>query len=133
MRRTSAAPSRQSPRPALPQLRPVLFFVLVIETIGAFQGFVSTKLAIPTFVVTLAGLLTWQGAQLKVLGSTGTLNITDPTIVGLTGTFYSDAVDWGFALIGVIWLTLAAVRRRARRAARGLPVEPVGLLVGVPM
>jgi D-xylose transport system permease protein len=30
--------------------------------IGTFQGFVSTKFGIPTFVVTLAGLLGWQGA-----------------------------------------------------------------------
>ena len=36
--------------------------------IGFFQGSVATRLSIPTFVVTLAGLLTWQGAQLKVLG-----------------------------------------------------------------
>ena len=60
--------------------------------IGFFQGTVATRLSIPTFVVTLAGLLTWQGAQLKVLGTTGTLNITDPTITGLTSTFFSDVV-----------------------------------------
>src|SRR3954470_10241866 len=90
--------------------------------IGLFQGTVATRLSIPTFVVTLAGLLTWQGAQLKVLGSTGTLNITDPTIVGLTSTFYSDFVGWVLALIGVVWLAASAVRRRMRRAGRGLPV-----------
>src|SRR5215211_7133665 len=31
--------------------------------IGIFQGFISTRFGIPTFVVTLAGLLGWQGAQ----------------------------------------------------------------------
>jgi D-xylose transport system permease protein len=103
--------------------------MLAACAIGLFQGTVATRLSIPTFVVTLAGLLTWQGAQLKVLGSTGTLNITDPTIVGLTGTFYSDFVGWLFALIGVVWLAASAVRRRMRRAGRGLPVEPVGLMV----
>jgi D-xylose transport system permease protein len=103
--------------------------MLAACAIGLFQGTVATRLTIPTFVVTLAGLLTWQGAQLKVLGSTGTLNITDPTIVGLTGTFYSDVVGWGFAVIGVAWLVVAALRRRMRRAGRGLPVEPVGLMI----
>jgi len=97
--------------------------------IGFFQGTVATRLSIPTFVVTLAGLLTWQGAQLKVLGTTGTLNITDPLITGLTGTFYSDLVGWVLALVGVAWLVLAALRRRQKRAARGLPVESLGLLV----
>jgi D-xylose transport system permease protein len=49
---------------------------------------------IPSFVVTLAGLLAWQGFQLRVLGNTGTVNITDPKITGLTDTFYSDTVGW---------------------------------------
>jgi D-xylose transport system permease protein len=99
--------------------------LLVAVVIGAFQGFVATRLAIPTFVVTLAGLLTWQGAQLKVLGSTGTLNVTDSTITGLTSTFYSDAVGWILAFVGVAALVASALRRRRRRERAGLQVEPV--------
>jgi D-xylose transport system permease protein len=99
--------------------------LLVAVVIGAFQGFVATRLAIPTFVVTLAGLLTWQGAQLKVLGSTGTLNVTDSTITGLTSTFYSDVVGWILALVGVAALVASALRRRRRRERAGLQVEPV--------
>jgi D-xylose transport system permease protein len=97
--------------------------------IGFFQGSIATRLSIPTFVVTLAGLLTWQGAQLKVLGTTGTLNITDPTITGLTSTFFSDVVGWLLALVGIAWLALAALRRRRRRARKALPTESIGLLV----
>jgi len=59
------------------------------SAIGLFQGLVSTRFGVPSFVVTLAGLLAFQGVLLKVLGETGTVNITDPTIIGLTGTFYS--------------------------------------------
>jgi D-xylose transport system permease protein len=99
--------------------------LLVAVVIGAFQGYVATRLAIPTFVVTLAGLLTWQGAQLKVLGSTGTLNVTDSTITGLTSTFYSDVVGWILALLGVAALVASALRRRRRRERAGLQVEPV--------
>jgi D-xylose transport system permease protein len=107
--------------------------LLVAVAIGAFQGYVATRLAIPTFVVTLAGLLTWQGAQLKVLGSTGTLNVTDSTITGLTSTFYSGAVAWALALVGVAALVASALRRRRRRERAGLAVEPwaaLGLRVG---
>jgi D-xylose transport system permease protein len=93
--------------------------------IGAFQGTVATRLAIPTFVVTLAGLLTWQGAQLRVLGSTGTLNVTDSTITGLTSTFFSDAVGWLLAVAGVAALVGSALRRRRRRERAGLAVEPL--------
>jgi D-xylose transport system permease protein len=77
--------------------------VIVGLVIGAVQGFLFTQFGIPSFVVTLAGLLTWQGALLKVLGSTGTVNITDPKITGLANTFYSDAVSWviGIAVIAI--------------------------------
>ena len=37
----------------------------------------SPSFRIPSFVVTLAGLLAWQGALLQVLGKTGTVNLTD--------------------------------------------------------
>src|SRR5207248_4597996 len=55
--------------------------------IGLVQGFFFTQFGIPSFVVTLAGLLVWQGALLKVLGSTGTVNITDGKITGLANHF----------------------------------------------
>ncbi|MEA2398107.1 MAG: D-xylose transport system permease protein [Thermoleophilaceae bacterium] len=72
--------------------------VVVGLVIGAVQGFLFTQFGIPSFVVTLAGLLTWQGALLKVLGTTGTVNITDAKITGLANIFYSDTVSW---IIGV--------------------------------
>ena len=43
--------------------------------IGLFNGFMVTFFRIPSFVVTLAGLLAWQGALLYVLGDTGTINL----------------------------------------------------------
>src|SRR4051812_34670164 len=46
--------------------------------IGLANGFFVTRFGIPSFVVTLAGLLAWQGALLQVLGDTGTINLTDP-------------------------------------------------------
>jgi D-xylose transport system permease protein len=96
--------------------------------IGFFQGSVATRLEIPTFVVTLAGLLAWQGALLRVLGNTGTINITDPTITGLTGTFYSDAVGWVLAALAVAAIVGPALVRRRRRAGAGLPTDPPAAL-----
>src|SRR4051812_48347636 len=55
--------------------------------IGLLNGFFVTQFGIPSFVVTLAGLLAWQGALLRVLGDTGTVNVTDGKITGLTSTF----------------------------------------------
>ena len=83
--------------------------------IGLVQGFFFTQFGIPSFVVTLAGLLVWQGALLKVLGSTGTVNVTDGKITGLANHFYSDTVGWIVAAIVIAIYaggTLLAWRRR---------------------
>src|SRR4051794_13812991 len=72
----------------------ILAALAVGAVIGALNGFFVTQFGIPSFVVTLAGLLAWQGALLRVLGDTGTVNINDSTILGLTGHFFGDAFSW---------------------------------------
>ena len=91
------------------------------SAIGLFQGLVSTRFGVPSFVVTLAGLLAFQGVLLKVLGETGTVNITDPTITGLTGTFYSDAFGWIVAVLAIGAYAAVALMGRRRRVAAELP------------
>jgi D-xylose transport system permease protein len=102
--------------------------VLVGTAIGLFQGTVFTRFGVPSFVVTLAGLLAWQGALLQVLGATGSINITDPKITGLANTFYSEAVGWIFcALVIGAYAAVVLVGHR-RRVAAGLTGEGVGPL-----
>ncbi len=88
--------------------------------IGLFQGSVFTRFAVPSFVVTLAGLLAWPGAQLEVLGETGTVNLNDPKILGLTSTFYSDTVGWILALVAIGAYAAIALRARQKRVSEGL-------------
>jgi D-xylose transport system permease protein len=97
--------------------------------IGLFQGSVFTRFAVPSFVVTLAGLLAWPGAQLEVLGKTGTVNLNDPKILGLTNTFYSDTVGWILALIAIVAYAALALRARQSRVSQGLSAAPLGLLL----
>lgn len=99
--------------------------VLTGTAIGTFHGFFFTRFRIPSFVVTLAGLLAWVGAQLHVLGETGTLNINDPSIDNLAGKFFDPTVGWVLASAVVVLLGVDLFIRRRRRAAAGLP--PNGL------
>ena len=99
--------------------------LLVGAAIGTFQGFFFTRFRIPSFVVTLAGLLTWFGAQLHVMGEKGTINLDDPTIVQLAGQFYPATVGWTLAVIAVVVLAADLAIRRRRRAVAGLPQEGV--------
>src|SRR4051794_19099471 len=88
--------------------------------IGLLNGFFVTQFGIPSFVVTLAGLLAWQGALLKVLGDTGTVNITNPTITGLTSTFYGDVFSWVLAGIIIAAYAASGIGERVKRSRAGL-------------
>lgn len=107
----------------------ILAAILVGTAVGVFQGSFISFLRVPSFVVTLAGLLGFQGLLLYVLGDTGTINLTDSTIVDLANTFYSDYVGWIIAivlLVPYVLLTLAGYRKRA---ASGLETQPLVLVV----
>ena len=103
--------------------------VLAGTAIGLFQGSVFTRFVVPSFVVTLAGLLAWPGFQLKVLGETGTVNLNDPKITGLTSTFYSDTVGWIFAFVAIGAYAVVALRGRQSRVSEGLAAPQLGLVV----
>jgi D-xylose transport system permease protein len=103
--------------------------VLAGTAIGLFQGSVFTRFAVPSFVVTLAGLLAWPGAMLEVLGETGTVNLNDPKILGLTGTLYSDSVGWILAFVAIGLYAVMALRGRQKRVSEGLVAPQLGLVV----
>jgi D-xylose transport system permease protein len=63
--------------------------VTVTALIGGVQGAFVAFLGIPSFVVTLAGLLFWQGVILYVIGGAGVIVIEDSTINNLANYFFS--------------------------------------------
>jgi D-xylose transport system permease protein len=97
--------------------------------IGAIQGTIITRLGLPSFVVTLAGLLGWQGALLLILGKGGTLPINNNVINDLGSGNLTAAASWVVMLVtvglfsGRIWL------KESKRRASGLVAPPVGLTV----
>jgi D-xylose transport system permease protein len=102
--------------------------LLVGTAIGFFNGFMVTSFGIPSFVVTLAGLLAWQGAQLFVLGSTGSVNLPDSIITDLTSTFFEPAVGWALGAAAIAAYAATLFLRRRGRVAAGLEAVPVILL-----
>jgi D-xylose transport system permease protein len=107
----------------------ILAGLAVGALIGAVQGFWVTRFRIPAFVVTLAGFLSWTGALLLVLGETGTVNLNDETITGLTSTFFIPLDAWVVAVVVIAAYAGAKLWERRKRAAAGLPVPPMQLLV----
>ena len=62
--------------------------------IGFLLGFLVAKFAIPSFVVTLAGFLAFQGILLKLLGGGRNVSITDDFVLKLANNNLSVAVSW---------------------------------------
>ena len=111
----------------------VLAGMLIGTLIGLFQGTLITRLHIPSFIVTLAGMIGWQGALLWVLGSTGTLNLRDEFITGIAGTFFKEAII-GLSVGALLVAGYAAVLfldRRRRLAAQLLSPSAQRLIIRV--
>jgi D-xylose transport system permease protein len=98
----------------------ILAAVAVGAAIGGFQGTWFTRFQIPSFVVTLAGLLAWTGGLLLVLGPTGTINLLDPTVDALAGDFVPVAAGWVLALLVLAVYVGGMLLTRRRRQAAGL-------------
>jgi D-xylose transport system permease protein len=93
--------------------------------IGLFNGLMVTIFGIPSFVVTLAGLLGWQGVQLLVLGDTGSINLQPSIITDLTGTFFDPGVGWILGAGAVAIYAASQLMARRRRSAAGLDTAPI--------
>jgi D-xylose transport system permease protein len=91
--------------------------VLVTALIGAFQGSFVAIIGVPSFVVTLAGLLFWQGVILYAIGDQGVIVIDDSLINNVSNYFFSDTVGYLIAAIAsglYVIATLAGVISRRR-------------------
>jgi D-xylose transport system permease protein len=101
---------------------PVLAVLGALATgavIGLLHGLMRTKLSMPSFVVTLAGLIGWLGLMLFLLGPAGTINLPfDRGIALLSDTWLPPWLGWGLVVVlAGVHLTSSLVTRRMRVAA----------------
>ena len=82
-----------------PGMIAIALAVMVAGAIGLGQGAIVAKIGVPSFVVTLAGLLIWQGVILSTLELRGVIIIEDGMINGLATYFFSPTVGWIIAAI----------------------------------
>ncbi len=95
--------------------------------IGAFQGTLITRLRLPSFVVTLAGLLGFEGVMIELLGTGGTIPIPNQTINNLANGTLSPIAGWILVAVAVIAYGVVIVLRDGRRRRSGLVAPPPGL------
>ena len=90
--------------------------------IGLLHATVIVTVAVPSFIVTLAGLLVWQGVQLAVVGDAGQIPVTDTFIKALASTYLSPAWGWTLAVVGVALYAATRILGRLRRRRAGMPI-----------
>jgi D-xylose transport system permease protein len=111
----------------LPTAVVILMAIVAGAAIGTLHGLIITRIGIPSFVVTLAGLLAWNGVVLLLIGSRGTVILQDEFTIGLANEFLSDAAAWLLVLVCVgVYAASQLNEIRVRRNA-GLDHEPVSL------
>jgi D-xylose transport system permease protein len=103
----------------------LVVMLLAGAAIGVFQGFWFAVIGVPSFVVTLAGLLGWQGVQQYVLGTTGTINVFDPNIAAIATTTLPAAWGWALAIVAASAYALTRIQEQVRRRAAGLSAQPL--------
>ena len=106
----------------------IVVIVAVGAAVGAFQGAWFAVVGVPAFVVTLAGFLGWQGVQLRVLGSTGTVNVFEPHISAIAGSYLPPYWGWILAIVGSGLYATAKVVEQVRRRRAGLPGQPLAMV-----
>jgi D-xylose transport system permease protein len=111
----------------VPEWLAVLVAVLSGAAVGAVHGFFVARMGVPALIVTLAGLLGWNGLMLYIMGTSGSINLDSEGLVAtLTHHhFTSPAVGLGLAALSVSGYLAVACRQRSRRLAAGVPSRPL--------
>jgi D-xylose transport system permease protein len=96
--------------------------------IGLTLGTLVAKIRIPSFVVTLAAFLAFQGVALLMLKNGTNISITDPVIGSIENKNLPDALSWTLLAVLAVGYAVVQLLRVRSRSARGLPTDPFALI-----
>ena len=103
--------------------------ILLGMMIGFLIGLLVAKVGIPSFVVTLAAFLAFQGLQLVVVGKGGLIGIDAPPILAIMNTPMPLIFGWILLAVIVVIYLGTSIYTRIQRAASGQQNKPIGILV----
>jgi D-xylose transport system permease protein len=91
--------------------------------IGLIHGLVTVYIGVPSFIVTLGGLLAWQGVQLILLGDAGELLVQDQTVRAIASDYLTSGQSWVLGTLFVAGYAWSVWRRRTWRVRAGLDAQ----------
>jgi D-xylose transport system permease protein len=104
-----------------PGLVAMLFAILVGTGFGVLQGSIVAFIGVPSFVVTLAGLLIAQGLIIKIISGQGAIAIQDQKINDVANYVLTKNTGWIIAIVFTVGLALASFGTYISRRRAGLP------------
>jgi D-xylose transport system permease protein len=109
---------------------PALILAISVGTaVGIFTGWLVAKIGIPSFIVTLALFLAWQGVLLFTLGSQP-INVSKYGFWnGLANFNMSPLWSWVFVIVVVAGYFLYTLIRSLRAHAKGLSSDAISLVL----
>jgi D-xylose transport system permease protein len=109
----------------------ILAALLFGALIGALYAVLFNRFGMPSFVATLAGLLSILGLQLYLLGSTGSINLPyEASLVNFGQLLVMpDPVSYALAALPGIVMFVLGYRTAARRREAGLSPQPLASLL----
>jgi D-xylose transport system permease protein len=96
--------------------------------IGTFHGLIITKVGVPSFIVTLAGLLAWNGVVLLLIGDRGTVIIQNDFFIGFANDFLPETTSWIIVIGAIALYAVSLFYERYARGKNGLDRAPDSLI-----
>jgi D-xylose transport system permease protein len=107
----------------------MLLAVCVGTAIGCLTGFLVAKVGIPSFVVTLALFLGWQGVVLQYVGEGGTLGLNNDVLFNVANGSLSIIGSWVLLVVAAGGYAAVVLGRHFGRVRRGLVTQPTPLVL----
>ena len=106
----------------------ILIAIVAGVVIGYFIGVIVARVGIPSFVVTLACFLAFQGLQLLIIGNGGLYRIENSQVLAIQNSNLTLLQGWIFYAVGILLFIYSGFAARRRRSRNNQPNRPMVFL-----
>jgi D-xylose transport system permease protein len=106
----------------------ILSALVTGTVIGTVLGTLVAKVGIPSFVVTLAAFLAFQGILLIMISGGKNISITDPVILAIVNKNMPIWLGWTMCIAAIVGYAAVQFGRARSRVRQGLVAQPFSVI-----